>query len=363
MEINYEEIKMVPIGDIHTDTFDRYRGTAAYDEDALQELAENIANNSLLVPVLVFIDEDDDVHLVAGGRRLAAIAMINSQAEEEGESFMDEIPCLVGTGDEGEIKAAIISENLQRENPNEDAVAESVVDLMETEGWNGKMVAEHLGKSTTWVSFRKSYLEGASPELRAAVQSGDKSFHAAMTILKAGDHDAQAKKLKSVQKQESTTGKKKSVQKLQAEKATGDEGDGEEAAPKGDGGNVKRPALKKLMLSKQYVAEQIKDVRAKAKAGEESDEDEKNVIKIARLMGYLDAIRAALGEKDLALPPKPVKKAKKPAKAKKAKKAKDEDGKAAPKKASKGQAKKAKKAGKKISKKVAKESIPTPDDE
>jgi ParB family chromosome partitioning protein len=135
---NYEEgdFYNVPIQEIKANP-DQPR--QYFDEETLAELAESIRQKGVLQPVIIRIDEDRSVYLVAGERRLRA-------AREAG---LNHIPAILTKGNPAEI--ALI-ENLQRENLKPVEEAEAFARMINHYSYTQDQLALVIGKAKSTVS-------------------------------------------------------------------------------------------------------------------------------------------------------------------------------------------------------------------
>jgi ParB family chromosome partitioning protein len=135
---NYEEgdFYNVPIQEIKANP-DQPR--QYFDEESLAELAESIRQKGVLQPVIIRIDEDRSVYLVAGERRLRA-------AREAG---LDHIPAILTKGNPAEI--ALI-ENLQRENLKPVEEAEAFAHMIQEYNYTQEQLSTVVGKARTTIT-------------------------------------------------------------------------------------------------------------------------------------------------------------------------------------------------------------------
>jgi ParB family chromosome partitioning protein len=135
---NYEEgdFYNVPIHEIKANP-DQPR--QYFDEESLAELAESIRQKGVLQPVIIRIDEDRSVYLVAGERRLRA-------AREAG---LEQIPAILTKGNPAEI--ALI-ENLQRENLKPVEEAEAFAHMIQEYNYTQEQLSTVVGKARTTIT-------------------------------------------------------------------------------------------------------------------------------------------------------------------------------------------------------------------
>ena len=108
-----------------------------FDDEALRELADSIAQHGVLQPLLVRPMTDGSYQLVAGERRWRASQMAG----------LTEVPVVVREMSEQQASAVALIENLQREdlNPMEEALG--FKSLMETYGLTQEETASAVNKS------------------------------------------------------------------------------------------------------------------------------------------------------------------------------------------------------------------------
>lgn len=143
-----------------------------FDDEALRELADSIAQHGVLQPLLVRPMTDGSYQLVAGERRWRASQMAG----------LTEVPVVVREMSEQQASAVALIENLQREdlNPMEEALG--FKSLMETYGLTQEETASAVNKSRPAVAnaLRLLNLPQAITEL---VSGGQLSAGHARAIL------------------------------------------------------------------------------------------------------------------------------------------------------------------------------------
>ena len=151
-----------------------------FDEESLQELADNIQRQGLLQPITVrpveeLLNADGSVchyEVVCGERRYRAVKHNGSKT----------IPCIVRELDDNAAFDAMITENLQRKDvdPTEEAFA---FGELAKRGQTTEEIALRFGKSQRFVLDRIK-LNKLIPELMLLVKDGDMAISAAMIICK-----------------------------------------------------------------------------------------------------------------------------------------------------------------------------------
>lgn len=151
-----------------------------FDEDALADLADSIAQHGVLQPLLVRPMPDGSYQLVAGERRFRASRMAG----------LTEVPVTIRDMDEQEAAELALIENLQREdlNPMEEALGYQT--LMDTYGMTQEDTARVVNKSRPAVAnaLRLLNLPQSVAEL---VSAGRLSAGHARTVLSFEGAEAQ----------------------------------------------------------------------------------------------------------------------------------------------------------------------------
>ena len=151
-----------------------------FDEAALAELADSIAQHGVLQPLLVRPMPDGTYQLVAGERRWRASRMAG----------LAEVPVVIREMTEREAAELALIENLQREdlNPMEEALGYQR--LMESYGMTQEQAAQVVNKSRPAVANALRLLQLPRP-VAEMVSAGVLSAGAARTVLAFPDEAAQ----------------------------------------------------------------------------------------------------------------------------------------------------------------------------
>ena len=132
-EREVDEVRMLPIRLVDPN---REQPRRAFDEEALNDLAQSIRAVGVLQPIIV-APNGDRYTIIAGERRYRASRLAE----------LEEIPAIVRDWDgQTRLEAALI-ENLQRDDLNPIEEAMGVRRLMDEAGLTQEKVAERLGKS------------------------------------------------------------------------------------------------------------------------------------------------------------------------------------------------------------------------
>ncbi|MGI8931446.1 MAG: ParB/RepB/Spo0J family partition protein [Sphingomicrobium sp.] len=156
-----------------------------FDEQAIAELAESIAERGLLQPILLRA-VGDDFEIVAGERRWRAAQ----------KAQLHEIPAIVReVDDEASAEIALI-ENVQREDLSAIEEAEGYAKLIRRYGHTQDVVAKLVGKSRSHVTNLLRLLE--LPEsVRLMLLRGDISMGHARAIASSSNAEALAREIVS----------------------------------------------------------------------------------------------------------------------------------------------------------------------
>lgn len=132
-------VVMLPVAEIEPDPNQPRRHFA---EEALDELARSIAARGVIQPILVRPLGRDRYQLVAGERRWRAAQ----------RARLHEIPVIVRTLDEKEVRALALIENLQREDLNPVEEARAYQRLADLDGMTQQEIASLVDKSRSHVA-------------------------------------------------------------------------------------------------------------------------------------------------------------------------------------------------------------------
>ncbi len=150
----------------------RYQPRRDFDPDALRELADSIAAQGVIQPVVVRALEAGRYELLAGERRWRA-------AQQAG---LSEIPVVIRQADEQAAMAIALIENIQRAdlNPLEEATA--LQRLLGELGLTHAQVAEAIGKSRATVTNLLRLLE-LNDDVKRALERGQLEMGHARALL------------------------------------------------------------------------------------------------------------------------------------------------------------------------------------
>jgi ParB family transcriptional regulator, chromosome partitioning protein len=164
----------------------RYQPRREFDPDSLRELADSIAAQGVIQPVVVRPVENDRYELIAGERRWRA-------AQQAG---LDEIPVVIKEVTEEAAMAMGLIENIQREDLNPLEEAHALNRLLIEFGLTHQEVAKAVGKSRTTVTNLLRLLE-LNEDVKTLVETGRLEMGHARTLLGLKG-EAQSKAAKQV---------------------------------------------------------------------------------------------------------------------------------------------------------------------
>ena len=157
-----------------------------FEEKALLELSQSIANYGILQPLTVRIAKDG-YELIAGERRLRAAKLAG----------LREVPCLIARSGEEESSLLALIENLQRRDLHYMEEAEAIANLIASYGFSQEQTAEKLGKSQSAIANKLRLLR-LSPSCIALLRENDLSERHARALLRIADEQARLQALQTI---------------------------------------------------------------------------------------------------------------------------------------------------------------------
>lgn len=171
--VNEVKVVKVPITQIFTNP---YQPRKTFDEAALTELSESIAQYGVLQPLLVSPAEDGSYMLIAGERRLRASRMAK----------LTEVPVIISEYTSQQIAEIALIENLQREDLHYLEEAEGYEQLMEQFHLTQEAMAARVGKKQSTIANKLRLLR-LSPTVRKVLVDAALSERHARALLKLPD--------------------------------------------------------------------------------------------------------------------------------------------------------------------------------
>jgi ParB family chromosome partitioning protein len=160
----------------------KYQPRRDFNADSLQELADSIASQGLIQPIVVRALDQGNYEIIAGERRWRAAQLAG----------VDEIPAIVREiSDQTTIAMALI-ENIQREDLNPVEESQALIRLQDEFNLTQQQVAEAVGKSRSAVT-NLMRLAALQPLVQQQLERGDIELgHAKCLLALEGDMQIQA---------------------------------------------------------------------------------------------------------------------------------------------------------------------------
>lgn len=155
-----------------------------FDETALSELADSIAQHGLIQPIVVKPTAQGRYSIIAGERRWRACRMAG----------LNEVPVIIKDADGQTLMEIALIENLQREDLNAVEEALGYRSLIDSFGLTQDEVAKKMGKSRSAVTNALRLLALNDAELEALRRGTITAGHA-RALLSCDDEEARAKML------------------------------------------------------------------------------------------------------------------------------------------------------------------------
>ncbi len=155
-----------------------------FDEEAINELAESIAEHGLIQPIIVKTLTNGRYSIVAGERRWRACRVAG----------LYEVPIIIKDAEPQELMEIALIENLQREDLNAVEEALGYRTLIDTYSLTQEEVAKRMGKSRAAVTNALRLLNLSEEEL-VALRSGAITAGHARTLLTVEDIETRKKML------------------------------------------------------------------------------------------------------------------------------------------------------------------------
>ncbi len=159
-----------------------------FDEDAVSELADSIAQHGLIQPIVVTPLSNGRYSIVAGERRWRACRMAG----------LTDVPVIVKDASKQELMEIALIENLQREDLNPVEEAFGYRSLIDAFGLTQEEVATRMGKSRTAVTNALRLLNLNDNELEALRKGLITAGHA-RTLITVEDNELREKMLTAAQ--------------------------------------------------------------------------------------------------------------------------------------------------------------------
>lgn len=164
-----DQVQEIPLAQV---IVNRYQPRQKFDNEKILELAQSIATNGLLQPIIVRLTADQKYELIAGERRFRAISQLQ----------WSKIPAIVRDYDDQQSASLALIENLQRQDLNPIEEAQAYQNLMQMNHLTQKDLAKHLGKSQSYIA-NKIRLLNLTPTVQTALAQGQISQRHGRALL------------------------------------------------------------------------------------------------------------------------------------------------------------------------------------
>lgn len=161
-----------------------------FDEQALQELADSIAQYGLIQPIVARKLDSGYYQIIAGERRWRASQIAG----------LTTIPAYVRTVEDENVMEMALVENIQREDLNAIEIALAYQHLAETTGMTQAKISERVGKSRAAVTNYMRLLK-LPAQVQMALKDKEIDMGHARALLSLDSPSQQIKLFKEVQKQ------------------------------------------------------------------------------------------------------------------------------------------------------------------
>ena len=159
-----------------------------FDETALQELADSIAEIGIIQPITLRKLSDDEYQIIAGERRYRA-----SQ-----RAGLKTIPAYIRTADDENMMEMALIENIQREDLNAVEIALAYQHLLDQYELTQERLSERIGKKRTTIANYLRLLKLPAP-IQMALQNKQLDMGHARALISLGDPKLQVKIFKEIQ--------------------------------------------------------------------------------------------------------------------------------------------------------------------
>ena len=188
---NYSELeqartaKTLPIEKLHPNP---KQPRQSFPTEALQSLADSIAANGVLQPILVrrHTQRPDEYEIIAGERRWRAAQIAK----------VHKVPVVIREIDDGRALELALVENLQREDLTPIEEAEAYSRLMEQFGHSQDALGKAVGKSRSHIANSLRLLSLSDP-IKAMIEAGNLSAGHARTLIGIDEAEALAQEIVS----------------------------------------------------------------------------------------------------------------------------------------------------------------------
>ncbi len=159
-----------------------------FDQTALQELADSIAEIGIIQPITLRKLSDDEYQIIAGERRYRA-----SQ-----RAGLKTIPAYIRTADDENMMEMALIENIQREDLNAVEIALAYQHLLDQYELTQERLSERIGKNRTTIANYLRLLKLPAP-IQMALQNKQLDMGHARALISLGDPKLQVEIFEEIQ--------------------------------------------------------------------------------------------------------------------------------------------------------------------
>ena len=153
-----------------------------FDPEALQELADSIAEIGIIQPITLRKVDEDSYQIIAGERRFRASQMAG----------LTTIPAYIRTADDENVMEMALIENIQREDLNSLEIALAYQHLLEQYELTQERLSQRVGKKRTTIANYLRLLKLPAP-IQVALQNKEIDMGHARALLTLDDPKTQIK--------------------------------------------------------------------------------------------------------------------------------------------------------------------------
>ena len=175
--ISTEEVKTQGSSSIHEIAVSQIKANPnqprrEFDQIALQELADSIAEIGIIQPITLRKMDDDTYQIIAGERRFRASQLAG----------LTSVPAYIRTADDENVMEMALIENIQREDLNSLEIALAYQHLIEQYGLTQERLSERVGKKRTTIANYLRLLK-LPAQIQVALQNKDIDMGHARALL------------------------------------------------------------------------------------------------------------------------------------------------------------------------------------
>jgi ParB family chromosome partitioning protein len=185
-----------------------------FDEAALEELSNSIAEIGIIQPITLRKVSDEEYQIIAGERRFRA-----SQ-----KAGLKTIPAYIRTADDENVMEMALIENIQREDLNSVEIALAYEHLIEQYGLTQERLSDRVGKNRATIANYLRLLKLPAP-IQMALQKREIDMGHARTLLALNDPKKQVEVFNEIQAHGYSVRKVEEIVKSLAEGETVKSGD------------------------------------------------------------------------------------------------------------------------------------------